>query len=109
MIKRNITPIHQVGSMHFGDDGPDLLQVDAWYQEVGTRAAQWLVSIDIWDHEEDLHHDNPVQWDRENNRPLPEAAWAMTPQQARGLAELILKTADACELFQAGKMFREDD
>jgi hypothetical protein len=56
--------------------------------------------IDIWEHEDLIDYDNPVQWDAENDEQLPETAWAMAPQQALKLAALITKAAEHARLFR---------
>jgi hypothetical protein len=95
-------PVHHVASMEFGDDGPARLDAAVWYQHVGRRSGQWLALIEIWEHPELVDKDNPVQWDAERDEQLPEACWAMPPEQARKLAALFIKAAEHAELFQNG-------
>ncbi len=98
--EQQASAFHHVGQMSFGEDGPDRLDVTCMYDDEGRFAGQWLVSVDIWEHEDLVDHDNPVQWDAERDEQLPEACWNMPPQQARKLAALIVKAAEHAELFQ---------
>jgi hypothetical protein len=105
--ERDITPVHHVGAIGFGDDGPARLDANCWYNEDGRFAGQWLVSVDILPHEDLVDKDNPDQWDADNDQVIPESAWAMPATQARQLAALIVAAADAAELFQDGELFSE--
>jgi len=61
--EREARPLHRVGAMSFGGDGPAAREISCSYDDDGRFAGQWLVSIDIWEHEDLIDYDNPVQWD----------------------------------------------
>lgn len=88
MTERSISPFHDVGVIPFKDRR---LDVSCWYDD---DHAQWLIDLTAWKH-------------RVNPHLPPESCYTMAPTEARQLAALILKAAEAAELFHAGDLFRE--
>jgi hypothetical protein len=102
------SPLHEVSSMGFGENGPEQLDVGCTFVPEsgriidGAGPGHWLVDITIWEHSDLVDQDNPVQFDAERGEQIPEASWNMTPARARELAAMIIKAAETAELFQSG-------
>jgi hypothetical protein len=77
--------------MTFNDDGPDRLEVSCVHSDAGSSAGQWMVSVDIYPHEDLVDKDDPNQFDAENGEIIPESAWMMPPKRALRLAALITR------------------
>jgi hypothetical protein len=79
------TPWHGVGVMPFEDSR---LDIGCLYPDNNDPlAGQWLIDVTCWENGVDP-----------NDPPM--FGMAMAPVEARKLAALIVKAADACELFQ---------